>query len=389
MNKALNNIPTNSKGYFQVHHFMTKELGLGGAKLLVYALIYSFTVNDGSFFGSRGYICEACGIAMSTASKVLFELLNDGFIEKGETTSFGTVSYIALIEDMPRLAVNSQESEKRNFENRNAEKETPPIQKSDTPHPKIGHNNKDYTKTIKHTNKHANSVCARAEEDTEEVDRFAEGNTKEVSRFAEEDTGAKASLEKDRVIEEKDSFRHGSAVPPPEECEAKDRFAEGITKEGKNEGENSFHRKRSPSLEDGGCEVRIIHEGKNKAEEVEKLKREIDAGTFRGDIKVPGDIFLEDELIQRKHGIIDPKRNREDDLRCTFIKFGYQGMVMLTEPQYDYLTRTYGEDIIGEYIQRLESTILNKFDFKSYSHYKTILKWLKEDMQCADAFAPA
>ena len=111
---------------------MTKELGLGGAKLLVYALIYSFTVNDGSFFGSRGYICEACGIAMSTASKVLFELLNDGFIEKGDTTSFGTVSYIALIEDMPRLAAHSQESEKRNFENRNAEKETPPIRKSDT-----------------------------------------------------------------------------------------------------------------------------------------------------------------------------------------------------------------------------------------------------------------
>ena len=90
---------------------MTKELGLGGAKLLVYALIYSFTVSEGSFFGSRGYICEACGIAMSTVSKVLFELLNDGFIEKGDTTSFGTVSYIALIEDIPRLAVDSQESE--------------------------------------------------------------------------------------------------------------------------------------------------------------------------------------------------------------------------------------------------------------------------------------
>ena len=141
MNKASNNIPTNSKGYFSIHHFMTKELGLGGAKLLVYALIYSFTVSEGSFFGSRGYICEACGIAMSTVSKVLFELLNDGFIEKGDTTSFGTVSYIALIEDMPRLSVDSQESEKRNFENRSAEKETPPIQKSDTPHPKIGHNN--------------------------------------------------------------------------------------------------------------------------------------------------------------------------------------------------------------------------------------------------------
>ena len=300
--------------YFPIYHFMTKELGLGGAKLLVYALIYSFTVSEGSFFGSRGYICEACGIAMSTASKVLFELLNDGFIEKGDTTSFGTVSYIALIEDMPRLAVDSQESEKRNFENRNAEKETPPIQKSDTPHPKIGHNNKDYNKTNIHTSIHAISAYANAKEDTEEVDRFAEGNTDNA---------------------------------------------------------------------------RVIHEGKNKAEEVEKLKREIDAGTFRGDIKVPGDIFLEDELIQRKHGLIDAKRNKDDDLRCVFSRFGYQEMVQMTDAQYDYLARTYGEDTVEEYIQRLEHTILTKPGFRAYSHYKTIIRWLKEDMQCADAFAPA
>ena len=243
MNKASNNIPTNSKGYFSIHHFMTKELGLGGAKLLVYALIYSFTVSEGSFFGSRGYICEACGIAMSTVSKVLFELLNDGFIEKGETTSFGTVSYIALIEDMPRLAAHSQESEKRNFENRSAEKETPPIQKSDTPHPKIGHNNKDYNKTNIHTNIHTTTCALTREEITKEVDRFAE----------EGNTGAKASLEKDRVIGEKNSFRHGSAVPPPEECEAKDRFAEentgvkdSLVKDRVIEEKNSFHRKRSP-----------------------------------------------------------------------------------------------------------------------------------------------
>ena len=150
----------------------------------------------------------------------------------------------------------------------------------------------------------------------------------------------------------------------------------------------------SPSPEGGGYEgntdnVRVIHEGENKAEEVERLKREIDAGTFRGDIKVPGDIFLEDELIQRKHGLIDAKRNKDDDLRCVFSRFGYQEMVQMTDAQYDYLARTYGEDTVEEYIQRLEHTILTKPGFRAYSHYKTIIRWLKEDMQCADAFAPA
>ena len=354
-------------GYFPIYHFMTKVLGLGGAKLLVYALIYSFTVSEGSFFGSRGYICEACGIAMSTASKVLFELLNDGFIEKGDTTSFGTVSYIALIEDMPRLSVDSQESEKRNFENRNAEKEIPPIQKSDTPRPKIGHNNKDYTKTNIHTS--TQTAPARAHE---------EGDT-----------------------EEKNSFRHGNAVPPPSGMEAKNRFAE----EGDTEEKNSFHNcelppfrlsatpstasRAVPLTQEGGNEVRVIHEGKNKTEEVEQLKREIEAGTFHGEIKVPGDIFLEDELIQRKHGLIDAKRNKDDDLRCTFVTFGYQNIVMLTDIQYSYLSRTYGEDVTEDYIRRLENCILSKPGFKSYSHYKTIIKWLKEDMSCADAFAPA
>ena len=97
MNKALNNIPTNSKGYFQVHHFMTKELGLGGAKLLVYALIYSFTVNDGSFFGSRGYICEACGInSLRTVDRVLRELTNEGLLMRLDKVGADCVTYVAV-----------------------------------------------------------------------------------------------------------------------------------------------------------------------------------------------------------------------------------------------------------------------------------------------------
>ena len=63
---------------------------------------------------------------------------------------------------------------------------------------KMTHNNKDYNKTNIHTSIHAISVYANAKEGiTKEVDRFAEGG----------DTGAKASLEEDRVIGEKNSFQ--------------------------------------------------------------------------------------------------------------------------------------------------------------------------------------
>ena len=389
------------ESYFIIHRFMTEELGLGGAKLLVYALIYSFTVSEGSFFGSRGYMAEACGASVKTIDRTLRELVKCGLLIKGEATHLESIEYKANIS--PQTEGESQNDAPSKMSHSESQNVSTPASKCLSGGVKMTHNNKDYNKTNIHTSIHTISAYANAEEDTEEVDRFAEGNTKKVSRFAEEDTGAKASLEKDRVIGEKNSFRHGSAVPPPSKMEAKDRFAEGNTKEGnKNEGENSFHRKRSPSpkeealdrrrmspsLEDGGCEVRIIHEGKNKDKEVEKLKREIDEGTFRGDIKVPGDIFLEDELIQRKHGLIDAKRNKDDDLRCVFSRFGDQQTVQMTDAQYDYLARTYGEDTVEEYIQRLEHTILTKPGFRAYSHYKTIIRWLKEDMQCADAFAP-
>jgi hypothetical protein len=153
---------------------MTKELGLGGAKLLVYALIYSFTVNDGSFFGSRGYIAEACGITDTTVGRVLKELLQEGLLIKNEErTNFETQIYTAIIPF----------TDGKDTQNEPSAKSVSPIQNvylppaNCTPSPsKMTDNNKDYTKTIKQTNNHANSVCARAEEDTGESEENYEEN---------------------------------------------------------------------------------------------------------------------------------------------------------------------------------------------------------------------
>ena len=253
------------ESYFTIHRFMTEELGLGGAKLLVYALIYSFTVSEGSFFGSRGYICEICGITDSTAGRVLKELVSMGLLEREERSNFQTVKYKAIIPTTERTDAKDEAQLKcvpplQNLTPQPSKKMPPPSNSVPSPS-KMTDNNKDYNKTITSTNNiQRTTACALTREE--------------------------------------------------------------ITKEGnKNEGNK-------------GDEVRIIYEGENKAEEVEKLIQEIEAGTFHGDIKVPGDIFLEDELIQRKHGILRRSYNNEFDLRETFEQFGQMGRVMLTDRQY-------------------------------------------------------
>ena len=158
--------------YFPIYHFMTKELGLGGAKLLVYALIYSFTVSEGSFFGSRGYICEACGInSLRTVDRVLRELTNEGLLMRLDKVGADCVTYAAVkIKDIGKKCMGKNS--------------TPPEQKMPIPPAKIAHNNKDYNKTNIHTSIHAISVYAHAKE----------GITKEGNKNGENRTPSKGSF---------------------------------------------------------------------------------------------------------------------------------------------------------------------------------------------------
>ena len=64
----------------------------------------------------------------------------------------------------------------------------------------------------------------------------------------------------------------------------------------------------------------------------------------------------------------------------TFGCYGLEGAVNLTERQYDYLSGWVGELIAENYILRLESYILEHPTFHSHSHFKTIKRWLLQDM---------
>ena len=88
--------------HYTVYRFMTRELGLRGAELQVFALIYSFTVAVGEFSGSRAYVADTVGVTERTVDRALRELCQRGLIVRGErrcdsyVRSFITVPQRAL-----------------------------------------------------------------------------------------------------------------------------------------------------------------------------------------------------------------------------------------------------------------------------------------------------
>ena len=301
------------QGYYMIHRFMTEELRLGGSRLLVYALIYSFTVAEGSFFGSRGYIARACGISVKTVDRALKELVTLKLLFKGERSHLESNEYVAYI-PIKKGGVS---------QNGSPSKKSLTIGQNDEPTGteclmggvKNSPNNKEYNKTINQTNNHAmiKVTRARGEERNEEKSRSATGE-------------------------------YGEAVIVLR-------------------GDRSEREKRA-----------------------ELLKERIESGKFRGEIRVPDDIFLEEDLLRRKKGIVRSAYNKEFYLGDTLVPHGTTGKVFLSGSQYDFLRLTYGEELTEEYIRRLEEAMIAKPLFRSFSHFKTIIKWLAEDMQCGDPY---
>nr|MBQ8891045.1 helix-turn-helix domain-containing protein [Clostridia bacterium] len=85
----------NRKNGFIIFDFMYNRLGLSGAELLVFALVYSYCrTGGGRFFGTRGHIAERTGLSLSSVSRVLGELCRRGIlIKEGEEGIRGVPSY--------------------------------------------------------------------------------------------------------------------------------------------------------------------------------------------------------------------------------------------------------------------------------------------------------
>lgn len=78
--------------YVNIQSFMVNELHLSGNALIIYAVIYGFSQDGGSWFtGSRSYLAAWCQASKSTVSRNLETLCADGLIERRERTESGVL----------------------------------------------------------------------------------------------------------------------------------------------------------------------------------------------------------------------------------------------------------------------------------------------------------
>ena len=87
-------VETERRDFQLIYPFMTEELGLRGAALAVYALIYSFTRSEyGRFHGSRDYIASRTGYSLRSVARALKTLCDKGYIVGEKQREYKTVSY--------------------------------------------------------------------------------------------------------------------------------------------------------------------------------------------------------------------------------------------------------------------------------------------------------
>ena len=80
--------------YMTIQGFMRTELDLKGNELMVYALIYGFSLTDeGWFTGSRQYLADWLGCSIRTVQYALDSLTKKGLLEKRKSKKGGAVLY--------------------------------------------------------------------------------------------------------------------------------------------------------------------------------------------------------------------------------------------------------------------------------------------------------
>ena len=71
------------EGYINIQGWMISRLGLSGASLIIYAIIYSFSQDgENEYKGSRQYLADWCNCSISGVKKCLKQLQDSGLIEQ-------------------------------------------------------------------------------------------------------------------------------------------------------------------------------------------------------------------------------------------------------------------------------------------------------------------
>ena len=274
-----------------IEDFMQNELALKGAKLFVYAVIYSFCQSCGSFYASVEYLAKRTRIAPRTVYNTLASLRADGLIIKlGKHRIYGTVEYgvtdinIRSIADKVEPVDEAEPVDKA----ATADKAEP----ADKVEP-VREKEKGHSRRVPSVGKCRDSACG---EDAEDV------------------------------------------------CNEKARFAT----------------------------VKL----QNNEKYLNNVQKMSNFDAYFDDVPhLP-------PLSSRRFGDIPEDYDRFAYFYTNgFDRYGANELVMLSFEQHRFLTEWVGTDTTEEYIQRLDYAIATKPAFRSFSHFKTIKKWIMQDMR--------
>ena len=94
------NIDQNKKTGYALYDFMTRDMGLSGVALRVYALIYSFTTAGSDCHGSIGYIAKRVDASYKSVQLSLKHLVERGYVTKRQEKPKKPSTYVAVT-DVP------------------------------------------------------------------------------------------------------------------------------------------------------------------------------------------------------------------------------------------------------------------------------------------------
>ena len=96
--KQNKNIEQNKKTGYALYDFMTRDLGLSGVALRVYALIYSFTAAGGDCHGSLDYIAERTQASKRMVQRALNLLVKREYVIKEKNSPNHPSIYVARLD---------------------------------------------------------------------------------------------------------------------------------------------------------------------------------------------------------------------------------------------------------------------------------------------------
>ena len=154
-NTEYKNIEQNKKTGYALYDFMTRDLGLSGVALRVYALIYSFTAAGGNCHGSLDYIAERTQASRMSVCRALNLLVTRGYVTKVKSAPNRPNSYTANVDSHSQNVTVTDEAQYQNV--------TATVSKCYSDSIKMLPNNKDNNKEDNKDNYLPTNNCYRDE----------------------------------------------------------------------------------------------------------------------------------------------------------------------------------------------------------------------------------